>query len=145
MQRISGRIVDVVNRTDYPGTIEVAGGVIRRITRDARARGPHLLMPGLVDAHIHIESSLLPPAEFARHAVVHGTVATVSDPHEIANVLGAAGVRYMIADGRRTPFSSTSAHRRACRRRPLRPPARRSTPARWAGCWRDATCVSLPR
>ena len=104
MQRISGRIVDVVNRTDYPGTIEVAGGVIRRITRDARARGPHLLMPGLVDAHIHIESSLLPPAEFARHAVVHGTVATVSDPHEIANVLGAAGVRYMIADGRRTPF-----------------------------------------
>ncbi len=104
MQRISGRIVDVVNRTDYPGTIEVSGGVIRRITRDARARGPHLLMPGLVDAHIHIESSLLPPAEFARHAVVHGTVATVSDPHEIANVLGAAGVRYMIADGRRTPF-----------------------------------------
>lgn len=47
---------------------------------------------------------MLPPAEFARHAVVHGTVATVSDPHEIANVLGAAGVAYMIADGRRTPF-----------------------------------------
>jgi adenine deaminase len=61
-------------------------------------------MPGLVDAHIHIESSLLPPAEFARLAVVHGTVATVSDPHEIANVLGMAGVDTMIAEGRKTPF-----------------------------------------
>ncbi len=103
-QRISGRIVDVHARTEYPGTIEVASGVIRRIVRDDRVRSRRLLMPGLVDAHIHIESSMLPPAEFARHAVVHGTVATVSDPHEIANVLGAAGVRYMIADGRRTPF-----------------------------------------
>ncbi len=62
------------------------------------------IAPGLVDAHIHIESSLLPPAEFARWSVVHGTVATVSDPHEIANVLGAAGVDYMIRDGRRTSF-----------------------------------------
>src|ERR1044071_347336 len=60
--------------------------------------------PGLGDAHIHIESSMLPPAEFARLAVVHGTVATVSDPHEIANVLGVAGVNYMIAEGQRTPF-----------------------------------------
>ena len=104
VSRISGRIVDVANRAEFSGTVEIAGGVIRRITRDARAhRGP-LLLPGFVDAHIHIESSLLPPAEFARHAVVHGTVATVSDPHEIANVLGEAGVDYMIADGRRTPF-----------------------------------------
>jgi len=104
VQRISGRIVDVHARTEFAGTVEIDHGRIRRIIRDARPRGRHLLMPGLVDAHIHIESSLLPPAEFARHAVVHGTVATVSDPHEIANVLGAAGVSYMIADGRRTPF-----------------------------------------
>jgi adenine deaminase len=104
VQRFSGRIVDVINRTEFPGTIEVAGGVIRRITRDARVKNRRLLLPGLVDSHIHIESSMLPPAEFARHAVVHGTVATVSDPHEIANVLGVAGVNYMIADGRRTPF-----------------------------------------
>ena len=104
VQRISGQIVDVHNRREFPGTIEVRGGIIRRITPDARVRRRQLLLPGLVDAHIHIESSMLPPAEFARHAVVHGTVATVSDPHEIANVLGAAGVRYMIADGRRTPF-----------------------------------------
>ena len=104
VQLFSGRIVDVIQRTEFPGTVEVQGGRIRRIIRDDRVRGRHLLLPGLVDAHIHIESSLLPPAEFARQAVVHGTVATVSDPHEIANVLGAAGVRYMIADGRRTPF-----------------------------------------
>jgi len=103
-QRISGRIVDVQARTEFPGTIEIAGGRIRRIIRDPKVRNRRLLMPGLVDAHIHIESSMLPPAEFARHAVVHGTVATVSDPHEIANVLGATGVRYMIADGKRTPF-----------------------------------------
>ena len=91
VQRLSGRIVDVLNRTEFPGTVEFAGGVIRRIRRDARALGPGLIMPGLVDAHIHIESSMLPPTEFARLAVVHGTVATVSDPHEIANVLGVGG------------------------------------------------------
>jgi adenine deaminase len=104
VQRLSGRIVDVLNRTEFPGTVEFAGGVIRRIRRDVRPLGPGLIMPGLVDAHIHVESSMLPPAEFARLAVVHGTVATVSDPHEIANVLGVAGVDYMLAEGRRTPF-----------------------------------------
>jgi adenine deaminase len=104
VQRISGCIVDVVNRVEFPGTIEVAEGMIQRIRREARPRAAGLIMPGLVDAHIHIESSMLPPAEFARLAVVHGTVATVSDPHEIANVLGVAGVDYMIAEGRRTPF-----------------------------------------
>jgi adenine deaminase len=104
VQRVSGRIVDLSTRTEYPGTVEFSGGVIRRLIRDAHPRGSGLILPGLVDAHIHIESSMLPPSEFARLAVVHGTVATVSDPHEIANVLGAAGVAYMIADGRRTPF-----------------------------------------
>ena len=62
------------------------------------------ICPGFIDAHVHIESSMLLPAEFARLAVVHGTVATVSDPHEIANVLGIAGVEYMIENGRQTPF-----------------------------------------
>ena len=66
--------------------------------------GPYIL-PGFVDAHIHVESSMLVPSEFARVAVVHGTVATVSDPHEIANVLGLEGVRYMIEDGERVPFT----------------------------------------
>jgi adenine deaminase len=104
MPRVSGVIVDVLNRTEYPGTVEIVGGRIRRIRRDASVRGGGLIMPGFVDAHIHIESSMLPPVEFARLAVVHGTVATVSDPHEIANVLGAAGVEYMIADARRSPL-----------------------------------------
>lgn len=62
------------------------------------------LLPGFVDAHVHIESSMLTPSQFARLAVVHGTVATVSDPHEIGNVLGIEGVEYMIEDGRRVPF-----------------------------------------
>lgn len=104
VRRISGRIVDVVNRVEFPGTVEISGGVIRRIRKDRGPLAPGLIMPGLVDAHIHVESSMLPPAEFARMAVVHGTVATVSDPHEIANVLGLAGVDYMIADAARTPF-----------------------------------------
>ena len=61
-------------------------------------------MPGFVDAHVHIESSMLIPSEFARLAVVHGTVATVSDPHEIANVLGIDGVDFMINNGLQVPF-----------------------------------------
>jgi len=104
LRKLSGTIVDVAGRRTFPGTVEWSGGVIRAIRRDRRALGSGLIMPGFVDAHIHIESSLLPPAEFARLAVVHGTVGTVSDPHEIANVLGTAGVDYMIADGARTPF-----------------------------------------
>ena len=84
--------------------VEWSGGRIHRISPDDRVKERWLIAPGFVDAHIHIESSLLPPAEFARWAVVHGTVATVSDPHEIANVLGVAGVDYMIREGRRTPF-----------------------------------------
>lgn len=103
-QTLSGQIVDLHARRIYPGTVEWAGGRVTRITEDHAVRARHFIAPGFVDAHIHIESSMLPPAEFARWSVVHGTVATVSDPHEIANVLGAAGVDYMIRDGQRTPF-----------------------------------------
>ena len=78
------------------------GGKIAAIEAGA-GRGPYIL-PGFVDAHIHVESSMLVPTEFARLAVRHGTVATVSDPHEIANVLGVAGVRYMVANARQTPL-----------------------------------------
>jgi len=104
VESISGTIVDAVNRRIFHGTVEWSRGVIRRVTPGRRGRHSGLIMAGFVDAHIHIESSLLPPAEFARLAVVHGTVATVSDPHEIANVLGVRGVDYMISEGRRTPF-----------------------------------------
>jgi adenine deaminase len=104
VQRLSGNIVDVFGRRIFPGTVEWSGGVIHRLTPTPGRKYAHYLAPGFVDAHIHIESSMLPPAEFARWSVVHGTVATVSDPHEIANVLGLAGVDYMIRDGARTPF-----------------------------------------
>ena len=104
LQRLSGNLVDLHARRIYPGTVEWRGGRIVRLTAEPGRRYGRFIAPGFVDAHIHIESSMLPPAEFARWAVIHGTVATVSDPHEIANVLGVAGVDYMIRDGRRTPF-----------------------------------------
>ena len=104
VKRISGRVVDLFGREIFPGWVEWAGGRITAVRRDAKVKEKRLIMPGFVDAHIHIESSLLPPSEFARLAVIHGTVATVSDPHEIANVLGEAGVRYMLADAKRSPL-----------------------------------------
>jgi adenine deaminase len=103
-QSISGQVVDLFKREIFPGTVDWAGGRITAVRRDPKVKEKRLIMPGLVDAHIHIESSLLPPSEFARLAVIHGTVATVSDPHEIANVLGEAGVRYMLADAKRSPL-----------------------------------------
>jgi adenine deaminase len=100
---ITGQIVDVVNRRIFPGEVYVQDGRIREIHELARAPSQHIL-PGLVDAHIHIESSMLVPSEFARLATVHGTTATVSDPHEIANVVGIRGVEYMIENGKNVPF-----------------------------------------
>lgn len=104
VSRLSGNLVDLHARRIFPGTVEWQNGRIVRLISEPGKRYPHFIAPGLVDAHIHIESSMLPPAEFARWAVIHGTVATVSDPHEIANVLGIDGVDYMIRDGARTPF-----------------------------------------
>lgn len=100
---VTGQIADVVTGLTYPGRIDVAGGRIADITRLETAEGPYIL-PGLIDAHVHIESSMLLPSEFARLAVVHGTTATVSDPHEIANVMGKEGIRFMIRNGAKVPF-----------------------------------------
>lgn len=100
---ISGKIVDVVQEKIFSGIIKVKNGKITSITETQNADDQYIL-PGLIDAHIHIESSMLIPSEFARLAVVHGTVATVSDPHEIANVLGIDGVKYMIRNGKKVPF-----------------------------------------
>lgn len=98
-------ILDLFDRTIYYGMLTVANGRITRMERlGPEQPGEPYLLPGFVDAHVHVESSLLTPAQFARLAVVHGTVATVSDPHEIGNVLGVPGVEYMIADGARVPF-----------------------------------------
>lgn len=99
----SGNIIDILQREIYPGTIRVTDGKISGITRD-QSKYEQFILPGFIDAHVHIESSMLTPSEFARIAVSHGTVATVSDAHEIANVLGIEGVRYMQRNGKTTPF-----------------------------------------
>jgi adenine deaminase len=99
---LTGNVVDVPGRRIVPAELAVAGGRIRSITPVAAAE--RFILPGFIDAHVHVESSMMVPGEFARYAVGHGTVATVSDPHEIANVLGLAGVRLMVEAGRRTPF-----------------------------------------
>ena len=99
-----GRIVDPVAGRIFPGVVLVSGGRIERVAEDASVEEATFLCPGFIDAHVHIESSMLAPAEFARIAVAHGTVGTVSDPHEIANVLGVEGVRYMQRECARTPL-----------------------------------------
>lgn len=104
-RQIRGNIVQIQEGSIYCGVVTIVDGHIHdiKITGDPDPTQLYIL-PGFVDAHVHIESSLLVPAEFARMAVVHGTVATVSDPHEIANVCGMAGVEYMIENGRTVPF-----------------------------------------
>lgn len=101
--RIKGQIVDIENKRIYKGEITVKNGEITSIS-EVDHDVKYYILPGFVDAHIHIESSMLVPSEFARIAVKHGTVATVSDPHEIANVLGVKGVEFMIENGKKTPF-----------------------------------------
>ena len=103
MKKTSGNIVDVIHSEIYQGTLVISEGRIADIIREETGDDTYIL-PGFVDAHIHIESSMLPPAEFSRIATVHGTVATVSDPHEIANVLGIEGVKYMIEDAKMSPM-----------------------------------------
>lgn len=101
-----GKLVDIKAERIFPARIDIADGQIFQITEiDAAAcTTDTYLMPGFIDAHVHIESSLLIPAEFARMAVLHGTVGTISDPHEIANVCGLAGVHFMIDNGNQVPF-----------------------------------------
>jgi len=99
IQSVSGKYVDILNRKIRSGTFTIEKGIIKSFENDDRIEGPFIL-PGFVDAHIHIESSMLVPYEFARIALGHGTVATVSDPHEIANVLGMEGVEYMLENAK---------------------------------------------
>ena len=103
IQTISGNIVDVVKRTVSKGIVTIENGRIKSI-EPADEVDDRFIIPGLVDAHIHIESSMMLPAEFARYSVVHGTVACVCDPHEIANVCGIDGVDYMIENGKQSPM-----------------------------------------
>ena len=100
---ISGQYVNIPQREIYPARITIQSQHIASIERIDNAPNQFLL-PGFIDAHVHVESSMLVPSEFARLAVVHGTVATVSDPHEIANVCGMDGIAYMIDNGNRVNF-----------------------------------------
>ena len=100
---IKANLIDIVSRNIYPAQIVVENSRIKSINPIDEKLESYIL-PGFIDAHVHIESSLLVPSEFARMAVLHGTVGTISDPHEIANVLGMAGVEYMINNAKQVPF-----------------------------------------
>jgi adenine deaminase len=100
---IKGKLVDIHQRRIYPAEISIRGKRIVKIS-EADHDEEKLILPGLIDAHIHIESSMLTPGQFARSAVSRGTIGVVSDPHEIANVMGIEGVDFMIRDGERVPM-----------------------------------------
>ncbi|NCI51720.1 adenine deaminase [Sediminibacterium roseum] len=103
---LTGNLVDVWKKNIYSAEIVVENGIIRSITKigDGASSIGKFILPGFVDSHVHIESSMLVPSEFARIAVLHGSVGTVSDPHEIANVCGMKGVEFMIENGKQVPF-----------------------------------------
>ena len=103
MKTILGQFVDIENKNIYSAEVSFADGKIVSV-KEKEHTIQHYILPGFVDAHIHIESSMLVPSEFARLAVLHGTVGTISDPHEIANVLGKEGVYYMIENGKKVPL-----------------------------------------
>lgn len=102
--KIQANLVHIPNRKIFPAEITFLEGKITQIQEIQTDKELPFLMPGFIDAHVHVESSMLVPSEFARLAVVHGTVATISDPHEIANVCGMEGVEYMIENGKLVPF-----------------------------------------
>ena len=102
---LSGNIIDIEEKKIFFGEVEVSNGKIVSIKEiDTQQEDASFILPGFIDAHVHIESSMLVPAEFAKLAVVHGTVATISDPHEIANVCGLKGVEFMIENGKKVTF-----------------------------------------
>ena len=106
--KIQGNIVDILAKEIFYGEVAVDAGKIISIqklqTTNIKQQTTNYILPGFIDSHVHIESSMLVPSEFAKLAVVHGTVGTISDPHEIANVCGMAGVEFMIANGKTVPF-----------------------------------------
>src|SRR5687767_5478041 len=102
----TGMFVDLFNEMIYPASVLVEEGriaAIEQLPENSTVDGGYLL-PGFIDSHVHIESSMLIPSEFARLAVVHGTIGTISDPHEIANVCGMEGIRFMVRNGKTVPF-----------------------------------------
>ncbi|MGD0754009.1 MAG: amidohydrolase family protein [Bacteroidales bacterium] len=102
--KILGQLVDIHKRNVYPAAIWIKNGNIESIEKLLSAPDMYI-MPGLIDSHIHIESSMITPGAFAMTAVKHGTCGLVSDPHEIANVLGIAGVEFMMNDAKKVPLN----------------------------------------
>src|SRR3954462_2234706 len=103
---IAGKIVNIPEKNIFDGEVIFENGKIISINPvNLPADQPvNYILPGFIDSHVHIESSMLVPSEFAKLAVVHGTVVTISDPHEIANVCGLHGVEFMIDNGKTAPF-----------------------------------------
>ncbi|RMD69097.1 MAG: adenine deaminase, partial [Bacteroidetes bacterium] len=101
---LEGQIVSLHERRIFPGRVQVAGGRVVAVEEDPSVSEKTYLLPGFVDAHVHIESSMLVPSAFAALALPHGTLATVSDPHEIANVLGVSGVEFMLENAALSPL-----------------------------------------
>lgn len=102
--KVSGNIIDIFSNEIYKGIIEIKNGKIKSIIKDNDVDCDNYILPGLIDAHVHIESSLVAPSCFAAEAVKHGTVGIVADPHEIANVMGVKGIDFMIKNGKTVPF-----------------------------------------
>ena len=100
---IKGQYIDIVGKRIFPAVLQVKNGLIDSIQEIEQAP-QHFILPGFIDSHVHIESSMLIPSAFAKLAVIHGTIGTISDPHEIANVCGVDGVHYMIDNGKKVPF-----------------------------------------
>ncbi len=103
LKQITGNIVDLVSKEIYGAIVTIEGGKITNIERTGKDEG-HFLMPGFIDGHVHIESSMTTPSNFAKAAVKHGTIGVVTDPHEIANVMGIEGIDYMIENAEGIPF-----------------------------------------
>ena len=100
---VTGQYVDILGKKIFPAMVTVKDGIIASVTPCEQAP-IHYILPGFIDSHVHIESSMLIPSSFARLAVTHGTIGTISDPHEIANVCGIEGVYFMIENGKKVPF-----------------------------------------
>jgi adenine deaminase len=102
--KVTGKLVDVHKKSIFPAEVHFEHGMITAIERSSNS-GEGYILPGLIDAHVHIESSMITPGAFAQTAVRHGTTGVVSDPHEIANVLGIKGVDFMINDAGKVPLN----------------------------------------
>ena len=100
---VKGKVVDLVRRDMFPAEIRIEKGVIAEIKR-INDNIKEYILPGFVDAHVHVESSMVTPVEFSRAAIRHGTISAVSDPHEIANVLGIEGISFMTENAERSPM-----------------------------------------